>query len=411
MYLRDQNAKILLIDDNPKNLQVAMGILDKEGYDLIYAQDGIKGLNLAKNGNFDLILLDIIMHDIDGYSVCQELKKDSKTEDIPVIFLTVKDEEQDMIKGFEYGGVDYITKPFYAEVLLRKVKTHINLFQTTRELKSLNENLEKTVKEQVKKIKVKEQMLFQQAKMASMGEMIANIAHQWRQPLSAISTTAIAIRVKLSTDYYSFSKESDADECIRDINHKLDEIEEYILTLSKTVDDFRNFFKPKKEIESFNIRDLIKKSLNLMQADLNDGKIEVIEEILDIDIVGIEGELSQVIINILNNAKDSILELEDSNKRLIFISTTANSNSLIISIKDSGGGVDNKSFKRIFDPYFTTKDQSTGTGIGLYMSLEIIKKHMHGDIRVENVEYEYKKKSYRGAKFIIEIPLNLKGVL
>lgn len=163
--MKTSGGKILLIDDNPKNLQVAMGILNKEGYNLIYAQDGTKGLQLANDGNFDLILLDVIMPQMNGYMVCQKLKENPKTKDIPVIFLTVKDEERDIVTGFEYGGVDYVTKPFCIEVLLKRVNTHIRLFQATKELKHLNENLAKKIEEQVQKLRLSDKMLLQQAKI------------------------------------------------------------------------------------------------------------------------------------------------------------------------------------------------------------------------------------------------------
>lgn len=145
-----ENAKILLIDDNPKNLQVAMGVLDTEGYSLIYAQDGAKGLELAFSQDFDLILLDVLMPGMDGYAVCKELKANEKTKDIPIIFLTVKDEKKDIVKGFECGGVDYVTKPFFTAVFLKRVETHLKLSFTTRELKRLNEILTKKVQEQSK---------------------------------------------------------------------------------------------------------------------------------------------------------------------------------------------------------------------------------------------------------------------
>ncbi len=410
MRLKNRSAKILLIDDNPKNLQVAMGILNKEGYNLIYAQDGKKGLELAQKGDFNLILLDIVMMGMDGYSVCQELKSNIKTKEIPIIFLTVKDEEQDIVKGFEYGGVDYITKPFYSEVLLRKVKTHINLSKTTKELKHLNENLARTVEEQVEKIRLKEQILFQQSKMAAMGEMIANIAHQWRQPLSAISTTAIGLKIKLQTEHFNLSNQEGVEKCIEDANKKLDDIEEYIGILSDTIDDFRNFFKPQKNVESFDIDTVVQKSIKLLEANFKDSHIRFINDTKNIEIVGFENELAQVLINILNNARDALIEQDDLAEKLIFISTKKSGDFLIISIKDSAGGIKEELLDKIYEPYFTTKHQSIGTGIGLYMSQEIIKKHMHGTIETKNVKYTYDKKYYFGAEFTIKIPLKIKGI-
>jgi signal transduction histidine kinase len=407
--MKTKHAKILLIDDNPKNLQVAMNILDREGYDLIYAQNGIKGIELAKKNSFDLILLDVMMPQLDGYSVCKKLKSDPKTEDIPIIFLTVKDDEKDIIKGFECGGIDYVTKPFYTAVLLKRVKTHLTLSQTTKELKNLNDNLEEKIQEQVQHIRLKDQILFQQAKMASMGEMIANIAHQWRQPLTAISASTVVIKTKFGTDGFDFSTNSGIKKCEDYINLKLNDIENYVTLLSTTIDDFRNFFKPQKELSHFTLKQCIEKSLKLLMANFENSNIKIITNIDDIKIVGLENEFAQVLINILNNAQDALLQNEKTEQKLIFINAEQKEDLAEISIRDNGGGIDRDIINKIFEPYFTTKHQSQGTGIGLYMSQEIIQKHMHGEIKVENISYKYKNRDYYGAEFTIKIPLSLKN--
>ncbi len=401
-----ENAKILLIDDNPKNLQVAMNILNSEGYHLIYAQNGKKGLELALKNSFDLILLDIIMPNMNGYEVCQKLKANPKTKDIPIIFLTVKDEEKDIVKGFECGGVDYVTKPFYTAVLLKRVKTHLTLSYATNELKQLNENLEQKVKKQVENMRIKDQILFQQSKMASMGEMIGNIAHQWRQPLGAISATNLLIKTKLVVDEFDFSKKEGGDECKDFIDTKLDDIADYIVTLSTTIDDFRNFFKPQKEVSEFNLEELIQKSVKLLSANFQDSNIKIINKVKNTEIVGLENELAQVIINILNNAKDALMQSEDLKEKLIFITSTKENDFIKISIKDNAKGIKEDIMDKIFEPYFTTKHQTQGTGIGLYMTKEIIEKHMNGTIKVDNISYEYENKKCNGANFTVKIPIS-----
>jgi C4-dicarboxylate-specific signal transduction histidine kinase len=407
--MKTKRAKILLIDDNPKNLQVAMSILDKEGYDLIYAQDGKRGVELTQKNNFDLILLDVLMPRMDGYAVCKKLKSDPKTKNIPIIFLTVKDEEKDIIKGFECGGVDYVTKPFYTTVLLKRVKTHITLSQTTKELKNLNENLEYKVKEQVENIQLKDQMLFQQAKMASMGEMIANIAHQWRQPLTAISASTVVVKTKFATEEFDFTTENGVEKCKDYVHQKLSDIESYVTVLSTTIDDFRNFFKPQKELSGFTLQTCIQKSLKLLVANFESSDIKIIPKIDDLKIVGLENEFAQVLINLLNNAQDALLQNHQLDEKLIFINGYQNGDFAEISIKDNAGGIDKEIIDKIFEPYFTTKHQTQGTGIGLYMSQEIIQKHMQGQIEAKNISYKYENKEYNGAEFTIKIPLTLKN--
>ncbi len=400
-----KKEKILLIDDNPKNLQVAMNILDCEGYNLIYAQNGKKGIELALKNNLDLILLDIMMPHMDGYTVCQKLKSQEKTKDIPIIFLTVKDEEKDIIQGFECGGVDYVTKPFYTTILLKRVKTHLTLSRTTKELKYLNKNLAKKVKEQVEQLRLSDQILFQQSKMASMGEMIANIAHQWRQPLSAISSSTLLLKTKFASDSFDFSSQKGIDECKNYVDQKLNDVESYISTLSTTIDDFRNFFKPQKKRSKFNLKQSVQKSIKLLMANFKNSNIKIINEVEDIDIITLENEFSQVLINILNNAKDALMQDKTLKDRLIFITSKKDKDFIQLSIKDSGGGVKEDIKEKIFEPYFTTKHQTQGTGIGLYMTKEIIQKHMNGVIEVDNISYRYENIDYKGAEFIIKIPL------
>lgn len=396
-----EQSNILIIDDNTKNLQVALNILNQEGYHLLYAQDGEKGLSLAQENPVDLILLDVLMPNMDGYTVCQELKKNPITKHIPIIFLTVKDEESDIVKGFECGGVDYVTKPFYTAILLKRVETHLKL-------KRLHDNLQQEVDTQIEHIRVKDQILFQQAKMASMGEMIANIAHQWRQPLGAINSTTINIRSKLSLEKFDLSKQEEQQNCITYIDHKLENIENYTNMLSSTIDDFRNFFKPNKTKTDFHIQELIQTSLNLLSANFKNSDIKIITHITDAKLHTLENELIQVLLNILNNAKDALVTSSCDPYKLIMIETKIEEASLVITIQDSAGGIDESIKDKIFEPYFTTKHKANGTGIGLYMCKEIVEKHLLGTLTVANTHFSYQDKECDGAKFTISIPRNLK---
>ncbi len=402
MELKKESAHILIIDDNTKNLQIALNILSQEGYHLLYAQDGEKGLALADDNHIDLILLDVLMPKMDGYHVCHKFKENPKTKDIPIIFLTVKDEEKDIVKGFECGGVDYVTKPFYTSILLKRVETHLKL-------KMLNENLQREVKEKIEKIRFKDQMLFQQAKMASMGEMIANIAHQWRQPLGSINSAIIGMKSKLAIEKFDLTKEDGRQACINHFDEKLSNIENYTKLLSSTIDDFRNFFKPNKEKTEFMISELIQTSINLLSANFQDSRIQIITNITDTRIRTLENELIQVIINILNNAKDALLKVKSHPCKVIIIATKVESDTLTISIKDGAGGINAEIMDKIFEPYFTTKHQTNGTGIGLYMSKEIIEKHLHGTLTSTNVNFPHDDKFCNGAEFTITIPLELKN--
>ncbi len=243
-------------------------------------------------------------------------------------------------------------------------------------------------------LKTKERLLFQQSKMASMGEMIGNIAHQWRQPISTISMWANNMLIDIEID------EVNNDDLITYANN-INEQTEY---LSKTIDDFRNFFIPNKEKTTFTLKDNVNKAIELLSASFKTHKIEVIKTIEDISITSFENELTQAILNIIKNAKDILITLPKERKRLIFIDIYQKDNMTFIEIKDNAGGIPKDVINKIFEPYITTKNKSLGTGIGLYMTESIITKHLNGKIFVKNINYKYDGKLYTGAKFNIIVP-------
>ena len=242
--------------------------------------------------------------------------------------------------------------------------------------------------------KEKEEMLYQQSKMASMGEMIGNIAHQWRQPLSTISSASTGLKIRKEMDVLS-------DE---DFAKSMDKINSTAQYLSQTIDDFRDFFNPRNNKDEFNIKALMKKTISLLISQFNNKEIEIIENVEDTEIYGLENELIQVLINMINNSRDALLE-NQTGKRFIFIKASIKEDNLEIKIKDNAGGIPNDIIHRVFEPYFTTKHKSMGTGIGLYMCKEIINRHMNGTIKVKNSEYTYKDTKYVGASFKIILPI------
>lgn len=232
-----------------------------------------------------------------------------------------------------------------------------------------------------------------QSKLASMGEMIGNIAHQWRQPLSLIST--IASGIKLQVEFEQFNE--------KDIIPNMDNIIKQTTYLSNTIDDFRNFIKNSNEKSEVQISNVINKTLSILNPSMVTHNISVILNIEDdIKIIGYENQLIQALINIINNSKDAIKEkLKDDEERLIFIKTKSTNNSFILEIKDNAGGIIESVMDKIFEPYFTTKHKSIGTGIGLSITHQIITKHHNAHIYASNKTYEYENKTYTGACFTI----------
>jgi len=242
----------------------------------------------------------------------------------------------------------------------------------------------------------KDKMIYEQSKMASMGEMIGNIAHQWRQPLSIISTGVTGMQMQKQFDTLS-------DEVF---NSTCDAINQNAQYLSKTIDDFRNYIRGETHKKDFYLTDEINSFFTLLEGSIKSNEINIVQNLTDdILINGYQNELTQCLINLFNNSKDAFIENE-TKKRYIFISTLQNKNYAIIKIKDNAGGIPSHIIKKIFEPYFTTKHQSQGTGLGLHMTYNFIHNTMNGEIKVYSIDYLYNDEIHRGTEFTIKIPLD-----
>ncbi|MGM0533980.1 MAG: sensor histidine kinase [Campylobacterota bacterium] len=249
---------------------------------------------------------------------------------------------------------------------LRMVGSHTDI--TIR--KNLEFSLQKKVSDQLQELRQKDQLLQQQARMAAMGEMIGAIAHQWRQPLNALS---INIQ-NLDDDYEDGLVNEDF------IDRFIEKNTTLINYMSKTIDDFRNFFKTDKSKTLFGVKACIDDVQKLQGAQLKNHNIELIVEGEDFSIKAVQSELEQVVLNLLSNAKDAILE-ENRDDGVIRIDL----DNPCISVSDNGKKIPDEIIDKIYDPYFTTKDQGQGTGIGLYMSKTIVERNMKGTIEAKNL--------------------------
>ncbi len=245
-----------------------------------------------------------------------------------------------------------------------------------------------------------QELLYHQSKIASLGEMLGNIAHQWRQPLSIISTIATGAKLKKELNILN-DKEFIDD--MEKINH-------HTQYLSSTIDDFRDFFSSNDYIKNqINLKDSLKKAFSLVKDAYKNSNITIIEDLNeDTYLLYNENIFIQAIINILNNAKDALNKLENTNPdKYVFASLKKEKDFYIIKIKDNANGINADYIDKIFEPYFTTKHKEQGTGIGLYMSNQIITKHLKSTISVQNVKYTYLGKEHKGAEFAIKIPHTL----
>jgi signal transduction histidine kinase len=251
----------------------------------------------------------------------------------------------------------------------------------------------------IEDLKRKENLMAEQSKLAAMGEMLGNIAHQWRQPLNIISMSSSNLKLKNDMgELNSSTLRESLSLILKTINH-----------LSDTIETFNDFLKTDKEKSIFNVNDNIKNSISLVDNFFKNFNIDIVLE-LDDDVFlnNLANEFSQAFINILNNAKDAIvLNLKDNESGLIKIKTKKIDNFIEILVLDNALGVDKDILNKIFEPYFTTKHKYQGTGLGLYMTRKIINSSMGGEISVQNKKFTHNKKEYKGAEFKIKIPLKL----
>jgi PAS domain S-box-containing protein len=238
-----------------------------------------------------------------------------------------------------------------------------------------------------------ERRMLNAEKMSSLGEMIGNIAHQWRQPLSVIST--VASSMILHKEMGNLSSES----LIKSSNTIIDQTQ----NLSQTIGDFRDYIKGEMELENFTLKDIISKVINIEKAILSGNEIKVIYDLEDeIRMNSYPNAIVQSLINIINNAKDALIDMEKN--RLLFISTKQNDDNIQISVKDNAGGIPEDIIHNIYEAYFTTKHKFQGTGLGLHMTYNLVHIQLKGNIENANVEYEYEQSQYKGAEFIITLP-------
>ena len=396
----DKNRqKILVVDDTPENISVLVELL-RNDYAIIVATGGERALHLARSLPApDLILLDIMMPDMDGYEVCKRLKADNKTAEIPILFITALKDKESELKGLKNGAVDYITKPFYPELVKRRVKIHLELQQhrrhledlvlkRTKELEELNRELNNRVSDELEKNREKDQYLAHQARFAAMGQMMSAIAHQWRQPLNNIGL----IIQSASLDFKDGKLDQERFDCM------VAEAMSSLSFLSETITIFRDFFRGKASGPQFDLLQTVERTCALLRAELDNLgiKIKVTSEETTL-LKGNATELSHAIINIINNAMEALIERK-TGEPVIEISCEITKLTARVVICDNAGGIPEEVIDNIFDPYFTTKFMSQGTGIGLYLTRMIIEKQLKGMVKVQNRE--------RGAAFTIELPLD-----
>jgi two-component system, sensor histidine kinase and response regulator len=357
------NALVLLVDDNLNNLQLLGKVLREEGFSLNLAQDGQSALNALFMQTPDIILLDIMMPEMNGYEVCQRIKSNDKYKEIPVIFLTAKNQTEDLVKGFEAGGVDYIVKPFIREELLIRLKTHLELAASKRQILELNRTRDK---------------------------LYSIIAHDIRSPLNSIVLTVEALTsgaLKPSTD--DFKEIMDyLDKEVRSTSNLLNNLLEWTKLQSGTL---------KLNPISSNIHILLEDCVDLMLPLAAKKNIKIVLNVPD-ETYGLFDEVTTHTIfrNLISNATKFTSE-----GGIISLTLIPDDNNLIINVKDTGVGMSKEIQEKIFEKresYSTTGTQKErGSGLGLMVVKEFIEKN--------NGKIEVLSEIGKGTSFVVYLPL------
>jgi len=323
----------------------------------------------------------------------KNLSKDGSTFYVNTTVTPILDEDNNIV---EYIAIRYdVTKEvILKEKLLKKEKEYEELNKSlekrvtekTKELKELNKHLEDRVKEEIIKNEEKQRVMFWQSRHASLGQMLANIAHQWRQPLTELSLAMFSIKKAIQNND------------IQEASQFYNESKSTIQNMSETIDNFTNFFQPQKEKHSFLLSDSIKESISLLGKIIRNDMINISTKYEQLSVVGVSNEFTQVIINLINNSAEAFrinaILIKD-----ITIDVRKENEFAIVEVQDNAGGISKETVDKIFEPYFTTKHASKGTGLGLFMSKMICEQGLNGSINVQS----YKNTT----KFIIKIPLEI----
>ncbi|NPA58837.1 MAG: PAS domain S-box protein, partial [Epsilonproteobacteria bacterium] len=293
------------------------------------------------------------------------------------LFDTVTEKQLDKVKK---ALSQEIAKPYELEVLIPNVGSKV-LLASGRNIIRNGKRVRISTLLDITEFKQTQYQLIQQSRLAQMGEMISMIAHQWRQPLSAISATSGSLTLKARMN--NLDKDT-----VTNLAHR---ITEYAQHLSATIDDFRNFFKDNKQKEEVLLKDIVQNTLNIVNMSLANANIKIVTNLTsEIKIDTYSNELKQVVLNIIKNAEDVLVEKSIQNPQI-----NIDADDRTITIYDNAGGIPEEIIGKIFEPYFSTKTKKDGTGLGLYMSKTIIEKHCGGKLSVYN--------SKDGAVFVIEL--------
>ena len=379
MIDKKDKQTILVVDDASENIDVLSAVLRPE-YKVKVALSGERALKIAiGDSRPDMILLDIMMPEMDGYEVCQLLKSNPITQNIPIIFITAKSQEEDERKGLELGAEDYITKPISPAIVLARVRTHLALYDQNRAL-------EHKVEARTRELKDAQKQLIQAEKMESIGRLAAGVAHEVKNPLAII---------QMGADF--LSQVIPADETINEV---IKDINDAVRRADNVIKGLLDFSRDKElQLVGGNINEVIEGSLHLVAHEMRQRNIEVRTELAEeLPAINLDAnKIQQVLINLFMNSAHAIerkgqlsvtscLKVLDSSADLAYDHENLfklGEKVLWVEVEDTGVGIADEAGVKIFEPFYTTKPVGEGTGLGLSVSQNIIKLHK-GSIDIHN---------------------------
>ena len=379
MIDKKDKQTILVVDDASENIDVLSAVLRPE-YKVKVALSGERALKIAiGDSRPDMILLDIMMPEMDGYEVCQLLKSNPTTQNIPIIFITAKSQEEDERKGLELGAEDYITKPISPAIVLARVRTHLALYDQNRAL-------EHKVEARTRELKDAQKQLIQAEKMESIGRLAAGVAHEVKNPLAII---------QMGADF--LSQVIPADETINEV---IKDINDAVRRADNVIKGLLDFSRDKElQLVGGNINEVIEGSLHLVAHEMRQRNIEVRTELAEeLPAINLDAnKIQQVLINLFMNSAHAIerkgqlsvtscLKVLDSSADLAYDHENLfklGEKVLWVEVEDTGVGIADEAGVKIFEPFYTTKPVGEGTGLGLSVSQNIIKLHK-GSIDIHN---------------------------
>jgi len=347
-HLPIHDKNILIVDDNPTNILLIEAILESEGFNNTFSASGaLEAYEILEHEDINLILMDVMLPEIDGLEATETIKSNTKYSHIPIIMVTATEDDEILKNSFKLGAVDFVRKPVNQVELIARITT---ILQSQE----------------------KDDFIIQHSRFDVMEEIIGMLAHQWRQPLSIIS----AIIGTLQTQHHLSSLSDE------DLSKSLKSISDHTNELSQMITTFREFFKTDTSPSLADPNDAIHEAKELMKEDLQQHHVKLQLKLSDMEpIFYVQNLLVQVLTNLIANSKEAA-ERNDIKDAQIIISSFTQKGKINISVEDNAGGIDKDVIDHIFEPYYSTKMEKNGKGLGLYIAKSILTQQLQGNISV-----------------------------